>query len=155
MNSLSDDLLLYLSKFLLRKSCCKKSDLHNLSLINKTMFSLYKEKLIIYPTIPSYLHKKVYREIPHYYNSNCYLCGPFNKKEFNNIINAINNSHRKEYPTRPKQYWPQSLSDSIHFDTTYEMDILKTKTDSLNNYLKFLISGNCCQGKGATLYIKI
>lgn len=155
MNSLPEDLLLYLSKFLDRISCCKPSNLHNLSLTNKTLFSLYKEKLIIYPTIPSYLHKKVYRKTPHYYKTNCYLCGAFNKKEFDNIICSINNAYTKEYPTRPKQYWPRSLSSSIHCDTAFEMGILKTKVDSLNNYLTFMIAGKCCSGNGSTLYIKI
>jgi hypothetical protein len=155
MQSLPEDLLLYLSKFLDHISCCKLSGLHNLSLTNKTLFSLYKEKFIIYPTIPFNQHKKFYRKTPHYYKTNCYLCGPFNKKEFDNIISTINKSYTKEYPARPKQYWPTNLSSSIHFDTSFEMGILKTKTDSLGNYLTFIIAGKCCDGAGATLYIKI
>ena len=155
MDSLSEDLLLYLSEFLEHISCCKPSELHNLSLTNKTLFSLYKENIIIYPTIPSNLHKKIYRKTPHYYKTKCYLCGPFNKKEFDNIICSINNSYKKEYPTRPKQYWPRSLSSSIHCNTAFEMGILKTKVDSLNDYLTFMIAGKCCSGNGSTLYIKI
>ena len=92
MNSLPDDLLLSISKFLDNQTCCRLSDLHKLAITNKYLFKIYKEKLHIIPLIPSKQQKQIYKKYVHPLNYNCFLCGPFNKTEVTNIIDAINSS---------------------------------------------------------------
>jgi len=156
MNSLSRDLLLNISKFLDNNTCCELSDLHKLSLTNKYNFKIYKEKIIIIPLIHSKLLHKIYTKNNTPLHSNCYLCGPFNKIETTNIINSIDNALRIDHRlfcSLPRPY-PKGLSNTIHFSTLYEMDILKTKAYRLTDDLNFLIAGRCCDGKGSTLYLK-
>lgn len=156
MNSLSDDLLLFISKFLDNQTCCRLSDLHKLAITNKYLFKIYKEKLHIIPLIPSKQQKQIYKKYVHTLNYNCFLCGPFNKTEVTKIIDAINSSIclKLDFPARPKNYYPRNLQSPIHFNTVYEMEIFKTKVQSLCQNLNFLIAGRCCSGKGSTLYMK-
>jgi hypothetical protein len=156
MNSLPDDLLLSISKFLDNQTCCRLSDLHKLAITNKYLFKVYKEKLHIIPLIPSKQQKQIYKKYVHPLKYNCFLCGPFNKTEVTHIIDAINSSVclKLDFPARPKNYYPRNLQSPIHFDTVYEMEIFKTKVNNLNEDLNFLIAGRCCAGKGSTLYIK-
>ena len=42
MNCLSDDLLIYISKFLDNNTCCTFSDLHKLAITNKYLFKIPK-----------------------------------------------------------------------------------------------------------------
>lgn len=155
MNLLSDDLLIYISKFLDNNTCCSPSDVHQLSLTNKYYFNIYKEKINFLPLVPSDYQHHIYKKIVKSIHSNCYLCGPFNKIEIRNIIDAIKTAVcvRADF-SRERSFYPHGLSNTIHFDTIYEMDILKTKTNCLTNNLTFLIAGRCCTGKGSTLYIK-
>ncbi len=152
---LSEDLLYHISKFLDNNTCCKLSSIHKLALTNKFYFKTYKEKIKLLPLIPSDHQHKIFRNIVTTLNFNCYLCGPFNKTEIISLVDAIKTSVlvRADIP-RPKPYYSKSLSDTIHFDTVYEMEILKAKTNALNEYLNFLIAGKCCKGKGSTLYLK-
>ena len=154
MNSLPDDLLLYISKFLDNHTCCRLSDLHKLAITNKYLFNIYKEKLHISPLIPSKHQKLIFKKYIQPLNYNCFLCGPFNKTEVTKIIDSINSSIclKWDLPARPKNYYPRSLQSPIHFDTVYEMEIFKTKVHSLCENL--LIAGRCCSGKGSTLYMK-
>jgi hypothetical protein len=156
MNYLSDDILIYISKFLDNHTCCRLSDLHKLAITNKYLFNIYKEKLHISPLIPSKQQKLIYKKYIQPLNYNCFLCGPFNKTEVTNIIDSINSSIclKWDLPARPKNYYPRSLQSPIHFSTVYEMEIFKTKVHSLCENLNFIIAGRCCSGKGSTLYMK-
>ena len=156
MNYLPNDLLIHISKFLDNHTCCSLSDLHKLAITNKYLFNTYKENIHIAPLIPSKHQKMIYKKYTHPLNYNCFLCGPFNKTEVTNIIDAINSSIclKLDFPARPKNYYPRNLQSPIHFDTIYEMQIFKTKVNNLDEHLNFLIAGRCCTGKGSTLYIK-
>jgi hypothetical protein len=156
MNRLSDDLLIYISKFLDNNTCCILSDLHKLAITNKYLFKIYKENIHIAPLIPSNQRHKIYKNIIKTLKCNCYLCGPFNKTEITKIIDSIDTSIclKWDLPARPKNHYPRSLQSPIHFNTFYEMEIFKTKVNALNHSLKFLVAGRCCSGKGSTLYIK-
>ena len=154
MDSFNKDILLHISKFLDNNTCCKLSDLHNLSIINKFYYSMYKEKVNIIPSIPLKHCKLIYNTEPKTFNYNCYMCGPFNKIEVSNIIEAIENSRNRSLPDRPKLYYPQNPQFPIHFTSTYDMNIFKTKVSTLALNLKFLLSGRCCNGQGSTLFIK-
>ena len=155
MELLSNDILLHISKFLCNNTCCTLSDVHKLALTNKYYFNIYKENITIIPLIPSDHIRKIYKNIIHALRFNCYLCGPFNKIEINNLIDSIKNAVCiKADFSRERKFYPNNLSNTIHFNTTYEMEILKAKTESLTHNLNFLIAGRCCSGKGSTLYIK-
>ena len=155
MNMLSEDLLYHMSKFLDNNTCCKLSELHKLALTNKYYFKTYKEKIRRLPLIPSDHQHKIFRNIVTSLNFNCYLCGPFNKTEIIQLVDAIKTSVlvRADF-SRERSSYPNNLSNTIHFPTVYEMEILKAKTNALNEYLNFLVAGKCCSGKGSTLYIK-
>ena len=43
MNCLSDDLLIYISKFLDNNTCCTFSDLHKLAITNKYLFKILND----------------------------------------------------------------------------------------------------------------
>ena len=155
MDLLSNDILLHISKFLCNNTCCTLSDVHKLALTNKYYFNIYKENITILPLIPSDHISKIYKNIIHAHRFNCYLCGPFNKIEINNIINSIKTAaYIKADFSRKKNPYLHGLSNTIHFNTTYEMEILKAKTESLTHNLNFLIAGRCCSGKGSILFIK-
>lgn len=117
---------------------------------------IYKEKITILPLIPPDHIHKIYKNIVSSLRFNCYLCGPFNKTEISNLVNSIQNAIRiKSNSSRNINFYPQnSRSNTIHFHTTYEIEILKVKTERLSHNLNFLIAGRCCSGKGSTLYIK-
>lgn len=156
MNYLPNDLLIHISKFLDNHTCCRLSDLHKLAITSKFFFYTYKEKIHITPLIPSKHQEMIYKKFTHPLNYNCFLCGPFNKTEVTNIIDAIKSSVclKLDFPARPKNYYPRNLQSPIHFDTIYEMQIFKTKVNMITEHLNFLIAGRCCTGKGSTLYIK-
>jgi hypothetical protein len=156
MDLLSDDILLHISKFLCNNTCCTLSELHKLALTNKYYFNIYKEKITIIPLIPSDHIHKIYKNIVTSLRFNCYLCGPFNKTEIINLVDSIKNAIRiKSDSPRDRNFYPKnSRSNTIHFHTTYEIEILKAKTERLTHDLNFLIAGRCCSGKGSTLYIK-
>ena len=154
MDSFNKDILLYISKFLDNNTCCKFSDLHNLSIINKFYYSMYKEKINILPMIPSSHCELIYKNVIHTLKYNCYLCGPFNKNEISKIISTIKSARNNSRPDRPKNHYPRNPQFPIHFNTLYEMEIFKCKTAYLDNNLCFLVAGKCCDGQGSTLYIK-
>ena len=82
------------------------------------------------------------------------MCGPFNKIEVSNILAAIRSAKLQTLPDRPKLYYPTNPQFPIHFTSSYDMEIFKTKVSTLDLYLNFLVSGRCCDGQGSTLFIK-
>ena len=62
MNNLPEDTLNIISSFLHNLSCCRKSDFHNFSLINKFFYNMYKEKLVIVPPIHNHIILSIYKK---------------------------------------------------------------------------------------------
>ena len=160
MYTLPEDILLYISKFLHNNTCCTYSELHNLSLTNKFNYHMYKENIAFLPLVPIPHQKKIYSNIVTSLHFNCYLCGPFNKTELSNIIDSIRTAIGIRAWSSPPVELPRSfpfsraLQNTIHSNSSQEMEILKAKVNALNENLNFIIAGKCCKGKGATLYIK-
>ena len=160
MNNLPEDTLNIISSFLHNLSCCRKSDFHNFSLINKFFYNMYKEKLVIVPPIHNHIILSIYKKnmIHQLKNSNIYCpnCGPFNSNEINMLHIAIQDAYdsTSDASELPKCYWPQSPQSHIHLSCPILFSILRNKVSSLNGFLTFLIEGSCCSGKGAKLYIK-
>ena len=164
MNNLPTDILLYISNFLTKETCCKTSDLFNFSLSNSFFFHLYKEKNIIHPRISNHNLSIIYNTKQYkYILSNpmwsCYKCGLFNYTEVVNIVDAlehavlINPNGYSQYAADAARF-TNRLSQHIHFKTLKETNDLRCKVNLNNHLLNFNMYGRCCSGTGSTLYIK-